>query len=248
MIEYELWTHSLQVPLLCFQDQSNSLVPSPTIFDWVNSSKKLKPPCSCSFLSLFSFLALRETGYLKVLYVSWLTREETVCCCCQKDMGNCVPAYKNKDSEAMNLSSPQIQSANKENFVRREHSIAELGSRPQSHPPSMETSFRDLSMFLFFLSWFIYLSSFFGFFMFELRIVWCKISDIVFFFAFKFSSFMWTVMLNISKICRLVWRSLCLFYVHIYIHVFMKMTISEICVQFMVWFPMIISNFDTSRK
>ncbi|XWS34591.1 hypothetical protein CRYUN_Cryun21dG0051300 [Craigia yunnanensis] len=62
--------------------------------------------------------------------------------CCQKDMGNCVTVYKNKDPAAMNLSA-QIQSPTKENFVRREHSIAELGSRPQ--PSSMETSFRDLS-------------------------------------------------------------------------------------------------------
>ncbi|XVF85234.1 hypothetical protein PTKIN_Ptkin17bG0101300 [Pterospermum kingtungense] len=57
-------------------------------------------------------------------------------------MGNCVPVFKNKDPADMNLSA-QIQSPTKENFVRREHSIAELGSRPQ--PLSMETSFRDLS-------------------------------------------------------------------------------------------------------
>ncbi|XVE85295.1 hypothetical protein DITRI_Ditri17bG0080400 [Diplodiscus trichospermus] len=58
-------------------------------------------------------------------------------------MGNCVTVYKNKDPAAMNLSA-QIQSpATKGNFVRKEHSIAELGSRPQLS--SMETSSRDLS-------------------------------------------------------------------------------------------------------
>ncbi|XVF02718.1 hypothetical protein REPUB_Repub04eG0198400 [Reevesia pubescens] len=60
-------------------------------------------------------------------------------------MGNCVTVYKNKDPAAMNLGA-QIQSPTKENFVKREHSIAELGSRPQpSSIEQAETSFRDLS-------------------------------------------------------------------------------------------------------
>ncbi|XP_022734591.1 uncharacterized protein At3g27210-like [Durio zibethinus] len=56
-------------------------------------------------------------------------------------MGNCVTVYKNKDPAAMNLSA-QIQLPT-ENFVRREQSIAELGSMSQLS--SMDTSFRDLS-------------------------------------------------------------------------------------------------------
>ncbi|EOY00881.1 Uncharacterized protein TCM_010800 isoform 1 [Theobroma cacao] len=59
-------------------------------------------------------------------------------------MGNCVTVYKNKDPAAMNLSA-QIQSPSKENFVRREHSVAELGSRPQPSSLEPETSFRNLS-------------------------------------------------------------------------------------------------------
>ncbi|KAK6252343.1 hypothetical protein QUC31_014063 [Theobroma cacao] len=58
-------------------------------------------------------------------------------------MGNCVTVYKNKDPAAMNLSA-QIQSPSKENFVRREHSVAELGSRPQPSSLEPETSFRNL--------------------------------------------------------------------------------------------------------
>ncbi|XWS69224.1 hypothetical protein CRYUN_Cryun04dG0161000 [Craigia yunnanensis] len=59
-------------------------------------------------------------------------------------MGNCVTVYKNKDPAAMILSA-QIQSSTKENFVRREHSITELGSRPQPSSMEQESSSRDLS-------------------------------------------------------------------------------------------------------
>ncbi|XP_022776313.1 uncharacterized protein At3g27210-like [Durio zibethinus] len=59
-------------------------------------------------------------------------------------MGNCVTVYRNKDPAAMNLSA-QIQSPTKENFVRREHSIAELGSRSQPSPMEQESSFGHLS-------------------------------------------------------------------------------------------------------
>ncbi|XVE74798.1 hypothetical protein DITRI_Ditri12bG0047300 [Diplodiscus trichospermus] len=59
-------------------------------------------------------------------------------------MGNCVTVYKKKGPAGMNLSA-QIQSPPKEKFVREEHSIAELCSRPQPSSMEQETSSRDLS-------------------------------------------------------------------------------------------------------
>ncbi|KAK8636747.1 hypothetical protein V6N13_124485 [Hibiscus sabdariffa] len=59
-------------------------------------------------------------------------------------MGNCVTDCKQKEAADVNLSA-QIQPPTKDNFAKREHSIAELGSRPQPSLMDQETSFRDLS-------------------------------------------------------------------------------------------------------
>ncbi|XP_039059802.1 uncharacterized protein At3g27210-like [Hibiscus syriacus] len=59
-------------------------------------------------------------------------------------MGNCVTDCKNKDSADVNLAA-QFQPPTKDNFAKREHSIAELGSKPQPSLKDQQTSFGDLS-------------------------------------------------------------------------------------------------------
>ncbi|KAL4348784.1 hypothetical protein GQ457_17G014090 [Hibiscus cannabinus] len=59
-------------------------------------------------------------------------------------MGNCVTDCKQKDAADVNLSA-QIQPPTKDNFAKREHSIAELGSKPQPSLMDQDTSFPDSS-------------------------------------------------------------------------------------------------------